>query len=105
RETNGNEYMSTNSHAERMKRLGKRFSTTILVLLCLIIVLYIAFQLYTEFIWMDTLDFGNVYTTILYSKVLLGVSAFILFFLLAFLTLYWIWLSYMNHFSQVQLPD
>src|SRR5690625_2545748 len=96
--------MFSQKQSDRMKRLGKRFSTLIFVIIGLFILGYIAFQLFTEYIWMDTLGFGKVYTTVLYSKIILGVSGFVLFFILTFLTLYWIRLSYMNHFSKVQLP-
>mgnify|MGYP001461196704 CR=1 FL=1 len=101
--TNGNNF--SKSQYDRMKRLSKRFSITVGIVIFLIVLSYIGFQLFTEYIWMDTLNFGEVYTTILYSKVLLGVSGFVLFFILTFLTLYWIRLSYMNHFSPVQLPS
>ncbi len=99
-----NRTIFTQKQTEQMKRLSKRFSTTILIILAIIVFSYIAFNLYTEYIWMDTLGFKNVFTTILYSKVLLAVTGFILFFALTFLTLYWIRSSYMNHFSEVQLP-
>lgn len=100
---NGNNF--SKSQFDRMKRLSKRFSITVGIVIFLIVISYIGFQLFTEYIWMDTLNFGKIYTTILYSKVLLGISGFVLFFILTFLTLYWIRLSYMNHFSPVQLPS
>src|SRR5690625_6601946 len=53
---------------------------------------------------MDSLDFSKVYTTILYSKAILGISGFVLFFILSFVTLYWIRLSYTKQYSQAQLP-
>lgn len=83
---------------------SKRFTIIAAVLVAIIILAFIAFNLFTEYIWMDSLSFGKVYTTILYSKVLLTLSGFILFFVLTFGTIYWIRLSYMNHFSHVQLP-
>src|SRR5690625_5399414 len=53
---------------------------------------------------MDSLDFSKVYTTILYSKAILGVSGFVLFFILSFVTLYWIRFSYTKQYSPAQLP-
>jgi uncharacterized membrane protein (UPF0182 family) len=82
----------------------RRFSIAVIVVIALAIIGYIAFQLVTDFIWMDTLSYGDVYTTILYSKVLLALSGFVLFFILTFLTIFFIRLSYMKHFSYVQLP-
>src|SRR5699024_4416578 len=58
----------------------------------------------TDYIWMDSLSFGSVYTKVLYTKVILAASGFVLFFILTFITSYFIRSSYMNHFSYVQLP-
>src|SRR5699024_595012 len=62
------------------------------------------FGIFTDYIWMGTIGFEAVYTTMLYSKITLGISGFVLFFILSFITLYFIRLSYMKHFSHVQLP-
>src|SRR5699024_3978913 len=79
--------------------------TIIGVVLLLLVVLGItAFEFITESIRMDSLSFGGVYTKILYTKLLLAVSGFVLFFILTFITVYFIRLSYMNHFSYIQLP-
>lgn len=86
------------------KRVSKRFVILTFSIIAFIVILYVAFQIYTNYIWMDTLGFSTIYTTILSSKVLLGLSGFILFFLLTFGTLYWIRLSYLNQFTPVQLP-
>lgn len=94
----------SNKQTEQMMRLGKRFSITSIVILAIIIFSYVGFKIMTEHIWMDSLGFSTVYTTILYSKVMLGVAGFVLFFILTFFTLYWIRQSYMSHFSPVQLP-
>lgn len=99
---NGNQF--TQKQVERLSKFSKRFSIIALIIIALIVISYIGFHFVTEYIWMDSLGFSNVFTTILFSKILLGVSGFILFFILTFLTVYWIRLSYMNHFSNVQLP-
>lgn len=100
-----NDNKFTQKQTERLQKIGKRFSTFTIIVVAIIVISYIAFKFLTSFIWMDSLGFGNVYTTILYSKILLGVSGFVLFFVLTFLTIFWIRKSYMNHFSHAQLPD
>src|SRR5699024_4892265 len=57
-----------------------------------------------EYVWMDTVGFESVFTTILYSKISLGVIGFLLFGILTFITLYWIRRSYISHFHKGQLP-
>ena len=93
-----------NKQVDLFKNVSKRFVITIVSLIVLFILLYAAFQIYTNYIWMDSVGFSTIYTTILTSKVMLGVSGFILFFLLTFATLYWIRFSYMNQFGHAQLP-
>ena len=93
-----------NKQVDLFKNVSKRFVITIVSLIVLFILLYAAFQIYTNYIWMDSVGFSTIYTTILTSKVMLGVSGFILFFLLTFATLYWIRFSYMNQFAHAQLP-
>src|SRR5699024_1726767 len=101
--SNGNVF--TKKQRDRMQRLSQRYSYIILAIIALGIIAFIAFQLFTEYIWMDTLGFSTVFTTIVYSKFMLGVSGFVLFFILTFLTLYWIRYSYKSHFSPAQLPS
>src|SRR5690625_3416163 len=73
---------------EQLKRVGKRFSTLIIAIVLLLVLGTLGFQIATKYIWMDSLDFSKVYTTILYSKATLGISGFVLFFILSFVTLY-----------------
>src|SRR5690625_6932795 len=54
---------------------------------------------------MDSLQFQTIFTTIFFTKVGLGVSGFFLFSITAFITLYWILSSYVNHFQPSQLPN
>src|SRR5699024_8615284 len=66
--------------------------TIIGVVILLIVVLGItAFDFVTEYIWMDSLSFGGIYTKILYTKLFLAVSGFVLFFILTFITAYFIY--------------
>src|SRR5699024_9380602 len=85
-------------------RFGKRFSVLIIAIILLIVAVVVGFQISTNYIWMDSLDFSGVYTKILYSKVTLGVTGFVLFFLLSFITLFWIRFSYTKQFNPAQLP-
>src|SRR5699024_4079480 len=87
-----------------LSKRSKNFLIAGLVLLLLVIIGVFAFQVATEYIWMDSLSFGDVYTKVLYTKVALSVSGFILFFLLSLGTGYWIRNSYLSHFSASQLP-
>ncbi|WP_188457014.1 UPF0182 family membrane protein [Virgibacillus oceani] len=61
-------------------------------------------HLITNYIWMDSLGFSEVYTTILGSKVLLGVVGFLLFFIGTVITLFWIRRSYISQLHKSQLP-
>src|SRR5690625_4519804 len=89
---------------EKFQHISKRFSITIVIILLLITSAIIAFNIATNYIWMDSLQFSSIYTTLLYSKLFIGLTGFILFFLLTFFTLFFIRYSYMKHFSPVQLP-
>src|SRR5690625_2019018 len=98
-----NEFISK----KRLKQIQKfsRSISIIFVIVMLIIMIGIpAFQWLIDFIWMDTLGFGSVYTTILTSKLILALSGFILFFLTIFATLFWVRKTYLNHFDTHQLP-
>ncbi|MBP1969129.1 uncharacterized membrane protein (UPF0182 family) [Virgibacillus natechei] len=89
---------------EKFKKLGSRFGIIVGILIFLLVVGVIGFQWIVDYIWMDSLDFGNVYTTILGSKVMLGVVGFILFSVVTYFTLFWIRRSYTKHFDSHQLP-
>ncbi|MFD1363580.1 UPF0182 family membrane protein [Lentibacillus salinarum] len=76
----------------------------VLAIILVVIAGLFALQLITDYIWMDTLDFSGVFTTILTSKLLLGVAGFVLFAVGTFVTLFWIRRSYLKHFQSSQLP-
>ena len=63
------------------------------------------FQWVTEYIWMDSLDFGSVFTVILKSKFMLGVAGFVIYGFVTWLTIFWIRRSYLSHFDEEQLPS
>lgn len=90
---------------EKLQNVSKRFVTSIVAVILLLILVIFAFRIATNYIWMDSLDFASIYTTILYSKATIGVTGFILFFLLTYVTLYFIRYSYMKHFDTAQLPQ
>src|SRR5699024_2811552 len=86
------------------KKIGRRFGITIATIFLILIIGLPSFQWLIDYIWMDTLGFGSVYTTILTSKLVLAGSGFILFFAAHFATLFWIRKTYLNHFDDHQLP-
>ncbi|QKY71039.1 UPF0182 family protein [Lentibacillus sp. CBA3610] len=97
---------SNGSNQNRIK-WNRKFNWIGYVILAIIIAVIIglfSLQLVTDYIWMDTLNYSSVFTTILTSKVLLGVAGFLLFAISTFFTLFWIRRSYIKHFDSSQLP-
>ncbi|MFC0301633.1 UPF0182 family protein [Virgibacillus soli] len=89
---------------KRWKKIGNKIAITFGILFFLLVVGWPALQWATEYIWMDSLGFGNVYVTILQSKILLGVIGFILFSFTTYIMLFWIRHAYIRHFEPKQLP-
>ncbi|MFC2949779.1 UPF0182 family membrane protein [Virgibacillus sediminis] len=89
---------------EKMKRFGKKTGIIAGIVLAFFILILLSFNWITDYIWMETLGFSNVFTTILGSKILLGVIGFILFMALTYITLSWIRNAYVGHFHRNQLP-
>src|SRR5690625_7026609 len=73
-----------------LKKINKRASFTIIIIALIIISVIAAYKLLKEYVWMDTVGFASVFTTILYSKISSGVIGFLLFGFLFFITLYYI---------------
>ncbi|MDY0406102.1 UPF0182 family protein [Virgibacillus sp. 179-BFC.A HS] len=96
------------SLTEKQVRKIKKFSWIIGIAIAVIAVLLIAFfstfHWITDYVWMDSLGFEKVYTTILSSKVLLGVAGFIVFAVATYFTLSWILRVYVRHFGPQSLP-
>ncbi|WP_461180994.1 UPF0182 family membrane protein [Virgibacillus kimchii] len=86
------------------KKRGNRIGIIIGIVLLLLILGITAFNWVIDYIWMDHLGFEAVFTTILGSKVMLGVIGFLLFSILMYITLSWIRRSYIGHLSKQQLP-
>lgn len=89
---------------KKYRKLGGWSGGIITALVLLFILGTIAFQWITEYIWMDSLNFGSVFTTILQSKVMLGAIGFVIFGFVMWLTLFWIRRTYLSHFDRNQLP-
>lgn len=97
----------TEEQIDGMRHFFRRSKTLIIILAViagLIALSLLAIHLMTDYIWMDHLQFGEVFTTILYSKASIVVVGFIIFFISLLATLYWIKYTYVNHFHISQLP-
>ena len=74
---------------EQIEAFIKRLKTPLIwlaIIFVLFIVVTIGFQLFTDYIWIDSIGFSQVFMTILSSKVLLAGAGCILFFILSYLT-------------------
>jgi len=89
---------------KKFRKLGSWTGIILIILFLLLIFGSVAFQWITEYIWMDSIDYGTVFTTILTSKVSLGLAGFIIFGFVTWLTVYWIRRTYLSHFDSRQLP-
>lgn len=83
---------------------GKRFVYFFTIAFILLFLGIPAFSWLIDYIWMDTLGFADVFKTILTSKILLVVAGFVVYFLLTYITLFWIRHAYLNYFSKEQIP-
>ncbi|SFG25105.1 hypothetical protein SAMN05216353_13028 [Halobacillus alkaliphilus] len=75
------------------------------VLLFLLLLLWLSLSWLTDYIWMDSLGFKSVYTTIFSTKILLGIIGFIVFFALTYVTLSLIRKGYGRYFERTELPS
>lgn len=89
----------------KIKKFGKRIGITVAVILFLLIGGLMVFQWLTNYIWMDSLGFEKVFTTIFTSKIYLGLAGFILFGLITYLNLFWIRHSYLKHLGPEGVPS
>ncbi|MBP3039565.1 UPF0182 family protein [Bacillaceae bacterium Marseille-Q3522] len=87
-----------------VSKKGRNITILIAVLIVLLLVGMMTINWYTSYIWMDSLDFGSIYTTIFGTKFILGAAGFTLFALVTFFSLIWIRRSYSSHFDAHQLP-
>ncbi|WP_087974335.1 UPF0182 family protein [Oceanobacillus rekensis] len=89
---------------KKFQKLGSWSGVIIGILLLLFILGAVAFQWITEYIWMDSVAFGNVFKTVLGSKLMLGAAGFVIFGLVTWVTVFWVRRSYLSHFDPNQLP-
>lgn len=95
----------TKQQIDQLKKIGKITGYIVSSIGLLIFISLLAFHFLTEYIWMDSLGFKAIFTTILGNKILLVVIGFLLFSCASFFTFSWIRRSYMSHFSPAQLPQ
>lgn len=99
--------MNGNINIDQWKRwlkLRKGFAIFIGILLIIFLLVIPGFRWLVDYIWMDTLGFGTVFTTILFTKIILIAIGFILFFITTYFSLNWIRKAYMGHFDTHQMP-
>ena len=94
-----NRTIFTNKQKRKLKKIGKPIGVIAAIIFVLLLIAFTGFRWFTNYIWMDTLDFESVYLTIFTSKVVLGASGFILFAVATYITLWWIRRSYVAHFG------
>ncbi|PKR79299.1 membrane protein [Halalkalibacillus sediminis] len=104
---NGEEFFKKMNEKQQqgMRSITKWAKRIFLIMLPIILLGGLSFSWITDYIWMDSLGFENVYTTILTSKVLLGAVGFLLFLGVSYFTLKWIHRSYVTFLDQSMLPD
>jgi uncharacterized membrane protein (UPF0182 family) len=88
----------------KIKQFGKRTGMVAGMIFVLLLIVFSGFRWVTNYVWMDTLNFGEVYLTIFSSKIVLGASGFILFAVVTYFSLWWIRRSYVSHFGPEHLP-
>ncbi len=74
------------------------------VVLGLLVLLGMAIDLIAEYIWMGTLGFADVFSTIFLTKLLLGLLGFLLFSIFLFFALYGVRRVYLKMFEVQGLP-
>ncbi len=93
-----------NNQTELLKKFSKKVGFGTIFIMLLVISAIAGYKILKEYVWMGSVGFDSVYTTILYSKATLGIVGFLLFSILTFITLFWIRRSYISHFNKEQLP-
>jgi len=89
---------------EKLKKVSRITGYIVLSIFILISLILFVFHFFTEYIWMGSLGYSEIFTTVLWNKVILATIGFLLFAVSIFFTLYWIHKSYTNHFARNQLP-
>lgn len=89
---------------KKFQKLGSWTGVIIGILVVLFIMATIGFQWVTEYIWMDSIHFGSVFTKILSSKLALGAAGFVIYGFVTWMTVFWVKRSYFSHLDSRQLP-
>lgn len=93
-----------NKSAKKRPKISRIKTIILLIAVILLISGFLSIGLITDFIWMDSIGFKGIFTTILGSKMLLASIGFVVFLVLTFITFFWIRSAYVSHLKQEQLP-
>ncbi|WP_188206440.1 UPF0182 family membrane protein [Alkalibacillus aidingensis] len=89
---------------QNLRRFLKPLKWIGMILIPLVIIGLLSLNWITEYIWMESVGFENVFTTILFSRITLGVIGFVLYFLVTFTTLFWIHRAYIHFLDHAMIP-
>ncbi|MDQ0351273.1 uncharacterized membrane protein (UPF0182 family) [Alkalibacillus filiformis] len=93
----------------KQKENLKKFLTPIkwlaIIIIPIIVIGLLSLSWITEYIWMGSLGFEQVFTTVLFSRAALGVVGFVLYFVVTYITLYWIHKSYIRFLNHSMIPN
>ncbi|GAB7386875.1 UPF0182 family protein [Bacillaceae bacterium] len=98
-------YSNPNPEPKARKRRWNGLRMLLLLLVLIAVFVSIGVEIITDYIWMDSLGFSRVFTTIFFSKLLLGGLGFALYASGTFATLWWIRRTYVNAIPHEQLPS
>ncbi|NIK11050.1 UPF0182 family protein [Alkalibacillus almallahensis] len=95
-------------HPNQKKESGSKWLKLIkwlsIILIPFIIIGLLSFNWIIEYIWMDSVGYEQVFTTILMSRVSLGLIGFILYFVVAYVTFFWIHRAYIKFLNKETIP-
>src|SRR5699024_8328447 len=94
----------TKQQMDRLKKMGKIVGYSIFIVGVIIIAALITYAFLTEYIWMDSLGFSTVFTTVFKNKIILIVIGFLLFAVSSYFSVFWSRRYYLSHFSPAQSP-
>ncbi|GAA0456024.1 UPF0182 family protein [Alkalibacillus silvisoli] len=90
---------------ENLKKFLNPLKWIGLIVIPLIVIGLLSLNWITEYIWMGSVGFEQVYTTILFSRFSLGAIGFVLYFVITFITLFWIHRSYVLFLNHSMIPN
>ncbi|WP_084710766.1 UPF0182 family membrane protein [Ornithinibacillus californiensis] len=93
-----------NNASKKKPKMSKVKTITLLVIALILIIGFLSVGFLTDYIWMDSEGFRDVFITMLGSKVLLASAGFVIFLTLSMVTFFWIRSSYISHLDKEQLP-